>query len=314
MLSACYFHAILFPPCAPSPTRQTRLGFSFTPGGLLFPYHLGVAKALEENNFLAAEVPIAGSSAGALVCAVLGCNMSLDEAARGASEICADCREGGTQYRLRDVVEGCLERMLPEDAHDLINTRKGKVSLAMTNLWPLPIGGVFVDKFNSREDLIEVLLGSCCVPFWFSKYPFVQVRGKATVDGVFSLPRKYFGAPNIPSADQVVRVSVFPGSTLPVYSETEGDLISPDLLESATYERMTDSPSIPLPNRSSSSLLRYLELLKYALHPGTDEVLDELFDTGYQTGRIWIEEYGNSFKNGFLETVTAVESVESVEV
>ena len=48
----------------PVPTLTSRLGFSFTPGGLLFPYHLGVAKCLELQGFLAADTPLAGSSAG----------------------------------------------------------------------------------------------------------------------------------------------------------------------------------------------------------------------------------------------------------
>lgn len=48
----------------PIPTLTSRLGFSFTPGGLLFPYHLGVAKCLELQGFLATDTPLAGSSAG----------------------------------------------------------------------------------------------------------------------------------------------------------------------------------------------------------------------------------------------------------
>ena len=46
------------------PTLTSRLGLSFTPGGLLFPYHLGVAKCLELQGFLATDTPLAGSSAG----------------------------------------------------------------------------------------------------------------------------------------------------------------------------------------------------------------------------------------------------------
>lgn len=42
----------------------SKLGFSFTPGGLLFPFHLGVAKCLEREGFLARDTPLAGSSAG----------------------------------------------------------------------------------------------------------------------------------------------------------------------------------------------------------------------------------------------------------
>lgn len=47
-----------------APTVTSKLGFSFTPGGLLFPYHLGVAKCLEREGFLAPDTPLAGASAG----------------------------------------------------------------------------------------------------------------------------------------------------------------------------------------------------------------------------------------------------------
>lgn len=47
-----------------TPSLNRKLGFSFTPGGLLFPYHLGVAKSLQRQKFLAAGTPLAGSSAG----------------------------------------------------------------------------------------------------------------------------------------------------------------------------------------------------------------------------------------------------------
>ena len=46
------------------------IGFSFSPGGLLFPYHLGVIESLSTNGHLTPHSPIAGSSAGAIAVAV----------------------------------------------------------------------------------------------------------------------------------------------------------------------------------------------------------------------------------------------------
>lgn len=48
----------------PSATLTSKLGVSFTPGGLLFPFHLGVAKSLAKEGFLATDSPLAGASAG----------------------------------------------------------------------------------------------------------------------------------------------------------------------------------------------------------------------------------------------------------
>lgn len=73
----------------------------------------------------------------------------------------------------------------------------------------------------------------------------MQVRGKATVDGFFSMPKAQFGAPDIPTADEVVRVTVFPTTSVEVQSEKAGDLISPDLLE-----------------RSGSTLFLFFSLLR----------------------------------------------------
>lgn len=46
------------------PTLTSKVGISFTPGGLLFPYHLGVAKCLAKNGLLATDTSLAGASAG----------------------------------------------------------------------------------------------------------------------------------------------------------------------------------------------------------------------------------------------------------
>jgi len=43
-------------------------GFSFSPGGLLFPYHLGVITSLEYHGKLDDTVHLAGASAGKCFC------------------------------------------------------------------------------------------------------------------------------------------------------------------------------------------------------------------------------------------------------
>lgn len=52
-----------------------------------------------------------------------------------------------------------LTESLPINAHDIINNREGAVTVGITQFSPA-LKGVFVSKFDSREDLIEVLLGS----------------------------------------------------------------------------------------------------------------------------------------------------------
>ena len=51
--------------CSSSPLFSScMLGFSFSPGGLLFPYHLGVITSLEYHGRLDDTVHLAGASAG----------------------------------------------------------------------------------------------------------------------------------------------------------------------------------------------------------------------------------------------------------
>lgn len=73
----------------------------------------------------------------------------------------------------------------------------------------------------------------------------MQVRGKATVDGYFSVPRGSFGAPDIPTADEVVRVTVFPTTSINMQSEKPGDLISPDLLDRFVSTTLCLAPTKP---------------------------------------------------------------------
>ena len=59
----------------------------------------------------------------------------------------------------RGVVKDALEGALPHDAHEVLNNREGAVTVGITQVFPRP-KGIFVSKFESRADLIEVLLGS----------------------------------------------------------------------------------------------------------------------------------------------------------
>ncbi|CAB1113632.1 unnamed protein product [Ectocarpus sp. CCAP 1310/34] len=266
------------PPQPPPPTLSSQIGFSFTPGGLLFPYHLGVAKCLEMEGFLSNDTPLAGSSAGALAAVVVGCGLSIDTAAELSGRVFDDCSDGGAAFRLRNIVQKSLDGALPEDAHEILNNREGAVTVGITQLgFPSLKKSVFVSNFESRADLIEVLLGSCHVPFWFSGQPYMQVRGQPTVDGFFAMPRAQFGAPDIPTADEVVRITVFPTTSVPMQSDKPGDLISPDLLD-----------------RYQSG--RFMELLNYALNPGNDFVQEELFNAGFESGGVWCDRYGEDYR------------------
>lgn len=128
------------------------LGFSFSPAGLLFPYHLGVATRLREAGIIRPRTPLAGSSAGALAavmigktfrlllqsyprpeneswCAVASCRLLPDCLPAGSGipkervlEACfrinAEWSMANFRAPLRDLVQRVLDEILPMDAHE----------------------------------------------------------------------------------------------------------------------------------------------------------------------------------------------------
>eukprot|EP00253_Pinus_taeda_P001235 PITA_01235 len=87
----------------------TSPGFSFSAAGLLFPYHLGVAQCLIERGYITENTPLAGSSAGAIVCAVIASGESMKEALRATKVLAEDCRSKGTAFRLGVIILIFLE-------------------------------------------------------------------------------------------------------------------------------------------------------------------------------------------------------------
>lgn len=61
---------------------QPPIGFTFSPAGLLLPYHFGVAECLRHFEVLTPSTPIAGASAGALAVAVLACDVPISSSMR----------------------------------------------------------------------------------------------------------------------------------------------------------------------------------------------------------------------------------------
>ncbi|CAH9079618.1 unnamed protein product [Cuscuta europaea] len=101
----------------------TSPGFSFSAAGLLFPYHLGVAQCLIEKGYIRETTALAGSSAGAIVCAVIASGATMQEALKATKLLAEDCRLRGTAFRLGAVLQNSLVGLLPDDIHIRCNGR-----------------------------------------------------------------------------------------------------------------------------------------------------------------------------------------------
>ncbi|KAM3291101.1 patatin-like phospholipase domain-containing protein 2 [Capsicum chacoense] len=236
--------------------KVTSPGFSFSAAGLLFPYHLGVAKLLIEKGYIKETTPLAGSSAGAIVCAVVASGASMQEALDATKILAQDCRLKGTAFRLGAVLREVLEKFLPDDAHIRCN---GRVRVAVTQILWRP-RGLLVDQFDSREDLINAVFTSSFIPGYLAPRPATFFRNRLCIDGGLTL----FMPPT--SAAQTVRVCAFPAGRLGL----QGIGISPD--------RNPENRATPR------------QLLNWALEPAEDDILDKLFELGYADAAVWAQE------------------------
>ncbi|KAL9275705.1 Patatin-like phospholipase domain-containing protein [Drosera capensis] len=248
-------------------------GFSFSAAGLLFPYHLGVAELLIEKGYIMDSTPLAGSSAGAIVCAVIASGSSMQEALDVTKVLAQDCRLRGTAFRLGAVLRDVLTKFLPDDVHI---RSSGRVRVAVTQILWRP-RGVLIDQFDSKDDLIDAVFTSSFIPGYLAPRPATMFRNRLCIDGGLTL----FMPPT--SAAQTVRVCAFPASQLGL----QGIGISPDC----------NPENRPGPR----------QLFNMALEPTEDDQLDELFEFGYRDAAVWAEqnpleeivhENGSEYENG----------------
>ncbi|KAH0452352.1 hypothetical protein IEQ34_019651 [Dendrobium chrysotoxum] len=236
--------------------KVTSPGFSFSAAGLLFPYYLGVARFLLENGYIKETTPLAGSSAGAIVCVVIASGSSMKDALQATKILADDCRLKGTAFRLGAVLRNVLNEFLPEDVHIRSN---GRVRVAITQLSWRP-KGLLVDQFDSKEDLINAVITSSFIPGYLAPRPATLYRNRLCIDGGLTL----FMPPT--SALKTVRVCAFPTKRMGL-----GDIgISPDC-----------NPE----NRASTR-----QLFNWALEPAEDNILDRLYELGYLDAKVWAEQ------------------------
>ncbi|KAJ4717018.1 Patatin [Melia azedarach] len=234
----------------------TSPGFSFSAAGLLFPYHLGVAQFLIEKGYIKDTTPLAGSSAGAIVCAVIASGASMQEALNATKILAENCRARGTAFRLGAVLRDVLQNFLPDDVH---TRSSGRVRVAVTEILWRP-RGLLVDQFDSKEDLINAVFTSSFIPGYLAPRPATMFRNRLCIDGGLTL----FMPPT--AASKTVRVCAFPAGRIGL----QGIGISPDC-----------NPD----NRATPR-----ELFNWALEPAEDQILDKLFELGYLDAAVWAKD------------------------
>ncbi|KAF8650824.1 hypothetical protein HU200_063731 [Digitaria exilis] len=244
----------------------TSPGFSFSAAGLLFPYHLGAAQCLMDKGYITERTPLAGSSAGAIICAVIASGNTMQDALQVTKDLADNCRSKGTAFRLGAVLRDVLDKFLPDDLHIRCN---GRIRVAITRLSWRP-RGLLVDQFDSKEDVINAVITSSFIPGYLAPRPATFFRNRLCIDGGLTL----FMPPT--SASETVRICAFPASRLGL-------------------QEIGISPDCNPENRATPR-----QLFNWALEPAEDEVLDKLYELGYKDAAVWAEQNSTEFivKNG----------------
>lgn len=255
-------------PAAALDLRSTKIGVSFTPGGLLYPYQLGAAKALVAAGVLTPATPVAGASSGGVLAVSVALAESggpeLDETLESAFRINDYCRaRGGTgRANLGPALAAECDRILDATAADRLNARAAPVALAVTQILPRP-RALLVSRFDDAADVKAAILATSCIPFYFDARPALPFRGGVAVDGVFAVRRRFFGAPDT-GADATVRVCPFPAGPVGLRSD---HVIAPD-----------DGDADPVA----------LAKVALAAPPAATDALRALFDRGRRDADRWL--------------------------
>ena len=238
--------------------------FAFSPGGLLFPYHVGVAYELLSLRQIQSTTPLGGSSAGAIVAAAVACGVGEFEVRQGLDELLIDVRSG---IKLNPALRRQLDRLLPDNCAQLAFAHS--LTICYTQIFPWPKRHV-VTEWSSKQDLIDCIAASCNWPFFFSRWPLVWCRGGLAIDGFFAVPRERFGCPPLPGDFWTIAITPLPRVQLPAFQGLS--LIQPGC---------RDETALPLSDAS---------WFQYAMKPADDATVARMIDIGKEHARRWLDD------------------------
>jgi len=217
VLASCIFMAIFsqFKSCDGSPIKRSpstiHIGgkprsISFSGCGFLGVYHIGVASCLKQHapKLVKNFERIYGCSAGSIIGAMMLTDVCFGEVCYRTMKIVSDARSRylgplSPGFKLNEALIRDLRVGLPENAHELAT---GKLFISLTRVCDGK--NVIVSEYASREELIQVLICSCFVPFYSGLIP-PKYRGVRYVDGGLSN--------NLPADDDTITVSPWSGDS-----------------------------------------------------------------------------------------------------
>lgn len=270
------------------------VGYSLSPGGLLFPWHIGALAGLAYHKVLTDSNPLAGSSAGSIAVASHGAGVRPEVALEATVRMSDQCKlMGGARGNLLPLLKDELDRILDPDVHEVLNNRQGFVGLAYMELFP-NYGPVLDTKFEDREHVIDSVCNSSSFPFFSSNWPCRVARRngesskaqntlpRLAVDGFFSVPRNRFGCPCFHTMDHARNVEDYKVDRTVTLSVFPHDIVS--LSASESHDRISPQVDEEDPNGQ----LRYL--LRLATQCAERHEYYKLYEDGWKDAERWINE------------------------
>mmetsp|Transcript_8176 Transcript_8176/g.12297 ORF Transcript_8176/g.12297 Transcript_8176/m.12297 type:complete len:318 (+) Transcript_8176:101-1054(+) len=291
------------------------VGYSLSPGGLLFPWHIGTLTALSHHQYLTEKNPIAGSSAGAIAVASHASHVKPEIALDATIRMSNRCRElGQARGNLLPLLSLELDELLEEDVHDVFNEREGYVGLAYRELFPMnrPVLDTY---FDSKDHVIDSVCNSSMFPFFSTNFPCRFSRRKSgflpriVVDGYFAVDRSRFGCPCFNTMDHPRKSTMnevqdnggdgsddnddgskpSSESALEEVERTISIAVFPhNVLKIDAFETHDQiSPQIENPDDMSDQISN---LFRLATECGTAEEYHDLYEKGWKDAERWISE------------------------
>ena len=286
-----------------------KVGFSFSPGGLLLPYHVGVISSLVYYNQLDDTTPIAGSSAGAIAIAAHSCNVNPLKVVDATINVSNTCQSvyGKARGNLLPLLNEQFEQLIDEESFEACQQRQGTVGVAYKEIFPRR-KSYLQTSFDTRYDLFRAVNYSCMFPFFATKYPCIlETKSKdiswlprLMVDGFFSVPREQFGCPKFESSSgsgedddedgdnddssiRTVAVSCFPKDKLRITAFDENDIICPNDDD--------DNNNVDLGY-----------LFRIATESSSPKDLTQMYDNGFNDGEQWYWKQQERLRNAPIAT------------
>lgn len=291
-----------------APKLPAKVGISFSPSGLMTAFEIGASAQLRELGILNSKTALAGSSGGALV--ALSC--ALDVPARDMFDVkvkvAKACRNKGSRSTLGTEVKAALEAMVPDNAHEILNSRSATFTLGYSEIYPTRKAH-FVNVFRDKADIVSIVGASCFIPMYSTGTALtVAVRDGFAIDGIFATDRARFGCPDTGATDTELIVCPFPPKMVgldPIRSRyslntatCKYSLITPHLLLEGDKKALwpfslLDITAMAFGPPRSSSLYDTL-----CGRPISDKELEDKYEVLYRAGQeavnVWVQQNDDS--------------------